>query len=354
MFNDRNTYKKEQSRLRGYADILGLLAIIFLIRTFGFGLYQVPTGSMETTMLVGERFFADKFTILFSKPKHGEIISFNDPTFEYSDNWIKRLFQQYVWGPSNWTKRVIGVPGDTIKGVIEDGKPVVYRNGVKLDEPYVNTFPLIGIWKVNPLKVQEIMRKELASYGNSNVSQAMLEKIAAQAIGTPYETRSYDPAFTYENQPFYRMNSSCIVRKNAAGEVTMGLLGDPLLIYPEAATQPRPGKTIRKGNSYWGGGSDEFYVELGENEYWLMGDNRRGSYDCRFFGPIKGGLIHGKIMFRILSIQPSDTDSCVNAPVRTIGKTWAWLQSFLLVDMVVHPIDFWKRVRWSRCLQPVR
>ena len=60
-------------------EILALLTIVFLIRTFGFGLYQVPSGSMETTMLVGERFFADKFTYLFTAPKRGDIISMNEP-----------------------------------------------------------------------------------------------------------------------------------------------------------------------------------------------------------------------------------------------------------------------------------
>src|SRR5579871_884059 len=82
-------------------ELAGLLIIVFLIRTFGFGLYQVPTGSMEVTMLVGERFFADKFTILFAKPSRGQIISFNDPLFPYSTNPVVRLFQEYVWGPSN-------------------------------------------------------------------------------------------------------------------------------------------------------------------------------------------------------------------------------------------------------------
>ena len=75
-------------------------------------------------MLVGERFFADKATYLFRKPQRGEIISFNDPLFHYSSSFGMSLFQNYVWGPSNWTKRVIGVPGDIVKGVIEDGKPV--------------------------------------------------------------------------------------------------------------------------------------------------------------------------------------------------------------------------------------
>lgn len=131
-------------------EIAGILLVVFLIRTFGFGLYQVPSGSMETTMLVGERFFADKLSYWFRAPRVGEIIAFNDPRFEFSENRAKRLFQEYVWGPTNFTKRVIAGPGDTIKGVIEDGKPVLYVNDKKLDEPYVNKYPLISKWKVDP------------------------------------------------------------------------------------------------------------------------------------------------------------------------------------------------------------
>ena len=114
-------------------EIAGLLLIVFIIRTVGFGLYQVPTGSMEPTMLVGERFFADKFTVLFRDIKRGDIISFNAPDasqcsmgFQYSDNKLVYLWQHYVYGPANWTKRVIGIPGDEVKGTIEDGHPVVY------------------------------------------------------------------------------------------------------------------------------------------------------------------------------------------------------------------------------------
>lgn len=76
-------------------ELIVLLSIVILVRTFGFGLYQVPTGSMETTMLVGERFFADKLTPLFSAPCRGEIISFNDPLFQYSQNPIYRIVQEY-------------------------------------------------------------------------------------------------------------------------------------------------------------------------------------------------------------------------------------------------------------------
>ncbi len=72
-------------------QIAFILLVVFLIRTFFFGLYQVPTGSMETTMLVGERFFADKFTYLFSKPKQGHVISLNSPLYEYSENTRKTI-----------------------------------------------------------------------------------------------------------------------------------------------------------------------------------------------------------------------------------------------------------------------
>ena len=40
-------------------QIVILLGVVFCVRTFLFGLYWVPTGSMEPTILVGESFFAE-------------------------------------------------------------------------------------------------------------------------------------------------------------------------------------------------------------------------------------------------------------------------------------------------------
>ena len=173
-------YKRpNKSKLEQYIEsIIIILPLAFLIRTYIYGLYQVPTGSMETTMLVGEGFFADKFSYLFRPIKHGDIVTFNDPNFDYSDNYFVNLFQNNVWGPANWTKRIIGVPGDHIQGKIENGVPVLYRNGEKLDEPYLNKFPLLSVF-----------------YGNCLL------------------TVSYDQSYSYEDQPFYRM---------AAADVQLG------------------------------------------------------------------------------------------------------------------------------------
>jgi len=260
-----------------------------MIRTFGFGLYQVPTGSMETTLLVGERFFADKATYWFRGPRRGEIIAFNEPNKTYSKNTFKYLWETYVsMGTQNWTKRVIGIPGDQVKGIIEDGHPVVYLNGKKLDESgYVNKYPLISLWVRPPYE-----------QGRAQYQRQV-------------DNRSYVPGIPYDKQPFYRINPELIIRDPETG--------DPLpLIYPAT---PMPS------------GDDIFDRILGENQYWVMGDNRLGSGDSRAWGPLDGTLIHGRIVFRVLSMD----------------TTYSWL----LVDLLLNPIGFWWKIRYNRCMQLV-
>jgi signal peptidase I len=289
-------------------QIIFILLVVFLIRTFVFGLYQVPTGSMETTMLVGERFFADKFTYLFSKPQRGHVISLNSPLYKYSDNWFKRLFEEYVWGPQNLTKRIIGLPGDIVEGKVEDGKPMIYINGEKLDEPYLNKYPLIGVWRQDPRKLEKTVRDEAISLMSQNqLTPQQFHEYFTNELYRNIVQKSFDPAISYADQPFYRINESLILKDNE---------GKPLLTYP--ATAPDVGY-------------DTFKVTLGSNQYWLMGDNRLNSGDSRKFGPVDGHLIHGRILFRIISID-SDED-------------WT------ILDLIKHPIDFWSRVRWGRFFQ---
>ncbi len=319
--------KKKKGFWANTLEIAGLLLLVFLIRTVGFGLYQVPSGSMETTMLVGERFFADKFTYLWRDPRHREIIAMNEPPmfYPYSNNKLMNLWQHYVWGPSNWTKRVIGLPGDEIKGVIEDDQPVIYRNGVKLDELYLNKYPLIELSKESQEVIQALLRAEMRNYLMSGVSQERADQLVAQQEHRLQQApRSYDPAASFQDQPFYRINPNFVVRNEK---------GKPELLWPGVARRsPYSHNRAKEGRNYWDG-SDEFYVKLGPDEFWLMGDNRRGSQDARVFGPVKRAFIHGRIIFRLWS---HDSD-----------ENW-WI-----VDLIKHPIDFWKRMRWSRFFQRV-
>jgi signal peptidase I len=303
-------------RSRALAEVVEfalLLTVVFLVRTYGFGLYQVPSGSMETTMLKGERFYADKFSYAFlSTPQRGDIIAFNEPRYQYSKNPIRRWVQYYVWGPSNWTKRIIGAPGDHIKGVIEDGKPVVYRNGEKLNETYLNQYPLVAEFKGDSTSVMD----QLDSMARRGFDQLRDEEVSY---------KSYDPNVSWEEQKFYRINPNRIVMNQVTGLPEVKNPGEPIA--------PARGDMVGR-TRHWNG-TDEFEVKLGDDEYWVMGDNRRYSGDSRFFGPIHRNktYIHAKILYRIWSI---DSDA------------WFWL-----FDLVQHPIDFFKRVRWDRFFQKV-
>jgi signal peptidase I len=90
--------------------------------------FVIPTGSMEDSLLVGDHLLVDKLAyapadgfskhfLPYQEPKHGDIIVFRYPP-DLSLTLVKRL---------------IGVPGDRLK--IDRG--VVYRNGIRLNEPYV-------------------------------------------------------------------------------------------------------------------------------------------------------------------------------------------------------------------------
>lgn len=65
---------------------------------------------------------------LFSQPKHGDVIVFESQLLDEKGN------------KKNLIKRIIGLPGDEIE--IMDG--YVYRNGEKIDEPYVKEEGLSG------------------------------------------------------------------------------------------------------------------------------------------------------------------------------------------------------------------
>lgn len=307
-------------------ELITMLTLLLLIRTFGFGLYEVPTGCMEPAMLQGERFFADKFTPLFRWPKRGDIISFNQPQYQYSTNFFMKFFQEYFWGPENWTKRVIGVPGDKIKGTVEDGKPVLYINGNKFDEPYLNTYPVVQMYKTSAQETLALAQKEATNaMHNEHIDNRYYPLVLEQVLrgGSCCHTLSYDQNKPLNEQPFYRMEDSRMV-KDSDGKIIMKMPGTPL---PKGYM-----KRVQVGNSYWDG-TDEFYVELNDHQYWMMGDNREASYDSRFWGPLDASQIRGFIIFRIIS-----------------RDGWGWL----LVDLLQHPIDFWTRMRWSRFLNIVR
>ncbi len=103
--------------------VTGLFIITFVVQAF-----EIPSSSMENTLLIGDHVFVNRVQFAPKTPWIGPILPYSQ---------IKRgdifVFLSPVEPGLYVVKRVMGIPGDRIH--LRDG--VVYRNGEKLDEPYV-------------------------------------------------------------------------------------------------------------------------------------------------------------------------------------------------------------------------
>jgi signal peptidase I len=99
------------------AGLAAFLLISFIART-----YYIPSGSMIPTLQIHDVLLVNKIEYRLHPPHQGDIAVFPPPIDPGGDDFIKR---------------VIGVPGDTLR--IDHG--IVYRNGVALKEPYENAPP---------------------------------------------------------------------------------------------------------------------------------------------------------------------------------------------------------------------
>jgi signal peptidase I len=98
------------------------LAIAFVIKSFLFQAFYIPSESMTPTLEVGDRVLVNKLSYDLHDVNRGDIIVFEAPPLARSGD-----IQDLV-------KRVVGLPGDTVTG---DDKGGILINGRELNEPYL-------------------------------------------------------------------------------------------------------------------------------------------------------------------------------------------------------------------------
>ena len=126
---EKGTGKK--SIVREYVEAILIAVILALfIRTFVVQAFKIPSGSMLPTLKIGDHLLVNKFiyglrvpfagtTIIpWKEPVRGDIIVFRYPKDRSTD----------------YIKRVIGTPGDTV--LIKDR--VVIINGERVDDPHAH------------------------------------------------------------------------------------------------------------------------------------------------------------------------------------------------------------------------
>jgi signal peptidase I len=109
-------------------SLMGTIVIAIFVITFAVQAFQIPSESMENTLLVGDYLLVNKlcygghgvgsFLMPYQKIARGDIVVFHYP----------------VDPQQHFVKRVIGLPGDKLRMVNKK----VFINGRPMEEPYVH------------------------------------------------------------------------------------------------------------------------------------------------------------------------------------------------------------------------
>lgn len=324
--------KKSSSREWTEAIVFAVLAAT-IIRTFFIEAYVIPSGSMESTLLVGDYLFVSKMnygprlpmTPLsfpfaqntmpligtksysdivklpyyrlpgFSDIKKGDVVVFNFPM--QSDSPYYRPTDK----EDNYIKRCQGTPGDTLS--IVDAQ--VYVNGKANPNPPQSQPSYIVTTDGNQINPQIVTDLHLAQ-GLANNEILMTRQAAATLKGysniksvTEYiqPRNSFNPE-EFPHDPHLRWNVDNygpIIIPKVGMTIKLDSLTFP--VYRRVIEVYENNKLELKGNDILINGQKATSYTFKQNYYWMMGDNRHNSEDSRFWGFVPEDHIVGKALF---------------------------------------------------------
>ena len=143
---------KPKSRAGGLIELVVIvtlaLSLALAVQAWAVKPYQIPSGSMEPTLEIGQRVLVNRFIYHFKSPQIGDIVVFHPPASadhsgtecgvtingrepeEVGESCPKPTPEE---SSQNFIKRIVAVGGDTLS--VKEGHPVV--NGAEdTNEPY--------------------------------------------------------------------------------------------------------------------------------------------------------------------------------------------------------------------------
>ncbi|BBE30681.1 signal peptidase I [Tepiditoga spiralis] len=292
-----------------------IYAVIFgtIIRLFVFETMMVPTVSMVPTIEVGDRMFIEKVTYNYTKPKRGDIISFWTPFIDKSSQKKLRAFDKFMDffapkefnGHVKYVKRLVGLPGDTIRLV-----PVKESFWKDLESGNLKEVPP---WLDFIIKYYGEI-KYVPDLIKSKVSQLEVNG----KIPKGFENRYYLINAIFENENFYKYlaypeklkeeiyssNVYFFYKGNFDNKLYIGKLNinfykqqnndnDYTTWYEKLIKNVDLSKAIFRDKDNY------INIKIPKGYCFFMGDNTLESYDSRFFGLVPEKNIIGTPFLRI-------------------------------------------------------
>jgi len=176
--------KQESGFVETVRVIFHALLIALVIRTFLFQPFNIPSGSMKDTLLVGDYLFVSKFTYGYSR---------------YSFPFSPNLFSGRIWdgqpsrgdvvvfklpkdNSTDYIKRVIGLPGDRIQMVQ-------------------------GVLHINGQAVKRERRPDWVSDDPESRNKPVQRWRETLPNGVSYDTLDLVPNGFYDNTPVYEVHA---------------------------------------------------------------------------------------------------------------------------------------------------
>ena len=287
------------------------VVLVLLIQTFYIGNYVIPTGSMEETIKIKDRVFANMVKYKFTSPKVNDIVAFKEPMTN------KLMF----------TKRLVGVAGQTLQikdiqtmdltdpSTVDDAGNVRVSNvdagniylddkkAEKLNRPYTKDGFLLDskIYipkKGDKVKIDKIViipkgkakiegtdnfvtGTDWSGYKDGNYKFLTPEEFLAR-VGTDKGFKDIigNEDHYEEGNPKYDVYYTFFLKVEGRDELVLPIMD---FKYDDALFLK-----LLKGET----------LTLDKNYYIAMGDNTTNSLDSRFFGYVAEDRIKGKLLLR--------------------------------------------------------
>jgi signal peptidase I len=151
---------------RWITELIVIVMVVLLIRAFVAQAYNIPSGSMKPTLLVGDFILVNKLVYRFSEPQRGDIVVFKYPIDPNID----------------FIKRIVALPGEEV----EVRNNQVFINGKPL--------PLIEVGRGEENGVRKVIYEEVLPEGIKHKVQFYED--------FPFSKRDFGPVVVPSNHYF--------------------------------------------------------------------------------------------------------------------------------------------------------